>query len=436
MKVQGSSLQDLLASLMVGSADQQTVSPEGELELLLGTSHQSNGEASENFTEDFLAQLEMEGIDADELKQLTSPKVLPETLTNEKNPTAFNLKNSSMGLLDKQVDAAPEVNKILANINPELRNLLSIGNHKANKMATAQMQAPLEATEASNKVFLGNQGEVLKFKMENNNLAKNSDEVKHKLHLKNLETEGKILNPTDRPQTQFMMKSAMNSYVKNNGDAPIVKSQFKSMQDVVSGNQTSQGDFASSSQGTVVEQYSPGQNIFNKAVGLTNIGKTQTIELRGSSEQAIAQISNYILQMKSAGSESAQIFFKHNELGDIKVTAERVRGSEEILLSIQTGQNNTQAVLKDHQTDLVKALHEGGFKSVDIKISQLPSMAAQDFGKGSESSDFGKGSSKNQEQSSSGNLGKDNQQSGFSEKRQDSDRRKNLWSDTYERVGA
>jgi hypothetical protein len=450
MKVQGNSLQELLASMTGSSVGQTGETQTSGLELLLGTSESGEEATSEQLAEEFLGQLEQQGIDVSELLDQSNAIQSGNLETAIAESTGAG-KNNKSKVLDQlmlnsktsevQLNGEPQDNSALS---AQLKSILSKGidGTGAQKLPEAssvngQPVNSLNDGQMASKLNLGGQGDVLKFKLEGKNSGKFSGNQQENLKVKNLDGEASValLNPSDRPQMQVMMKSAMNSYVKNNGDAPVVKNQFKSFEDAMNGMPgNSNGNINNiSAAGQANAFQSPAQNILNKASVATGISKNQAIELRGNNEQTVNQVSNYILQMRTNNMDSAQVYFKHNELGDIKIMAEKMKGKDEIMVSIQTSQAGTQNMLKDHQTELVRALHDGGFKMAEVKITQMPVSASSEMSKNTEGGDFSKDFSREQSQSSG--FSKEGQSSQF-ERRQESDRRKNLWNDAYERMEA
>jgi len=140
----------------------------------------------------------------------------------------------------------------------------------------------------------------------------------------------------------------------------------------------------------------------------------------------IDKISNYIVEKSFASKDSIDLTVKHNELGEFRINASRLKQGDRIDLEIITSSDKGHRFFTDNESAMVKSLSNSGLKIADLKIStgHESHMSSQD------------GNSSSREQSFFSKTA----QYSFDEKPEsydeDSQRRKMLWELFKERKEA
>ena len=151
--------------------------------------------------------------------------------------------------------------------------------------------------------------------------------------------------------------------------------------------------------------------------------KPQTIDmgqidssLMVNRENLINEISGYIIETQINNAPSLEVNMKHQELGNINLM---VNKSNPEGLDIVLTTNNAQAnmVLNDSKLDLLNPLSAAGIQVADVKIDQSSNSSsfAQNFGESSQNQNSSRQQNSNQ---------------------RDSERRRQLWEEFYNRDAA
>lgn len=158
------------------------------------------------------------------------------------------------------------------------------------------------------------------------------------------------------------------------------------------------------------------------------------LDLSGSnaakSTEVITKIVNYLDQQQLTSKGELDVLVKHDELGQFRLNVNRgvERNSVEMKISA-AGEGHR--FFTDNEVELVKALNQNGVKLSDLKIVQsdvIGSSSKSSAGSFSDSSSEGKSDS---QFSQSGGQGQGHRQNGNG-----SERRKALWDEYRERMGA
>lgn len=148
----------------------------------------------------------------------------------------------------------------------------------------------------------------------------------------------------------------------------------------------------------------------------------QFSDLKSSNpNQIIDQISDYILQVKASKEESVHLKINHEELGLIDITVKKLPGQEmdNLSLAIGTQKIDGKIFFDLHSRDLMNHLSQAGVNVVDLKIEQA-SIQTSASGK----NDF----DMNDKNSSQNSFGDKNYQSEQNQRRNEQNRRQELWN--------
>ncbi len=161
--------------------------------------------------------------------------------------------------------------------------------------------------------------------------------------------------------------------------------------------------------------------------------QSQVLDLSGSnaakSTEVINKIVNYLDQQQLTSKGELDVIVKHDELGQFRLNVNRGVDKGAVGMQISaTGEGHR--FFTEHEVELVKTLNQNGVKLTDLKIVQSDviggSKSSSGSGSFSESSSDGK----------SGSQFADSQQNHHRQDRNGSDRRKFLWEEYRERMGA
>ncbi len=165
--------------------------------------------------------------------------------------------------------------------------------------------------------------------------------------------------------------------------------------------------------------------------GKTN--SSQVLDLSGSntakSNEVISKIVNYLDQQQLTSKGQLDVIVKHDELGQFRLNVNRGADKGSVGMQISaTGEGHR--FFTEHEVELVKALNQNGVKLTDLKIVQ------SDIIGGSKSSSSSGSFSESSSEGKSGSQFADSQQNHQRQDRNGSDRRKFLWEEYRERMGA
>ncbi|MDD0852652.1 hypothetical protein HBN50_06065 [Halobacteriovorax sp. GB3] len=160
-------------------------------------------------------------------------------------------------------------------------------------------------------------------------------------------------------------------------------------------------------------------SVQNKVIDLTSMNPTDT-------EQMIQKISDYVVQSRVQNADRLDLTVKHDSLGQFNIQVNKQSNSEFVDLQIKTATAEGNQFFAKNEVELLKHLSQKGVKIQDIKIAMndAPQMASNT----KESSD---NSSFNQNQGDSRFQRQDQQSSD-----RGSERRRQLWQEYQERLGA
>lgn len=158
----------------------------------------------------------------------------------------------------------------------------------------------------------------------------------------------------------------------------------------------------------------------------TNVFDMTSVNSAKSSE-VIAKIVNYLDQQQLTSKGELDVLVKHDELGQFRLNVNRSGDKGSIDMRISAGAEGHR-FFTEHEVELVKALNQSGVRLSDLKIVQAEVIG--ETGKSSSGS-FGDSS----EDRSSSQFSQSHQQRGGNN-RDGSDRRRHLWQEYRERMGA
>ncbi len=149
----------------------------------------------------------------------------------------------------------------------------------------------------------------------------------------------------------------------------------------------------------------------------TNISSSQVLDLSSISTEdstaMIDRISNYIAQTAAANKESVTTSFKHNDLGQVDLIVNKARGDNPLNIQIVTHTAEGKDFFMKNQGLLSTALQTAG-----VKVGELSLASRENFNQEKDSDSENFAQNQNREYN-----GKD--------RRNDSERRKNLWNEFY-----
>ncbi|MCM2350674.1 MAG: flagellar hook-length control protein FliK [Bacteriovoracaceae bacterium] len=145
-----------------------------------------------------------------------------------------------------------------------------------------------------------------------------------------------------------------------------------------------------------------------KVFDMSNIKTTNT-------NQIIDQITNYVVQAKTASEPTVNMRIKHDELGMIDITVSKSGvNHESIAVNIGTHTAEGKNFFQQNSKDLLTHLTSAGMNISDVKVETPTQLAKNDF-------DFGSQSGRNQ-QGSEKQFGSEQNQ-----RRHEQERRQDLW---------
>ena len=104
----------------------------------------------------------------------------------------------------------------------------------------------------------------------------------------------------------------------------------------------------------------------------------------------IDKISNYIVEKSFESKDSIDLTVKHNELGEFRINASRLKQGDRIDLEIITSSDKGHRFFTDNESAMVKSLSNSGLKIADLKIStgHESHMSSQDGNSSSKEHSF------------------------------------------------
>lgn len=145
-----------------------------------------------------------------------------------------------------------------------------------------------------------------------------------------------------------------------------------------------------------------------KVFDMSNIKTTNT-------NQIIDQITNYVVQAKTASEPTVNMRIKHDDLGMIDITVSKSGvNHESIAVNIGTHTAEGKNFFQQNSKDLLTHLTSAGMNISDVKVETPTQLAKNDF-------DFGSQSGRNQ-QGSEKQFGSEQNQ-----RRHEQERRQDLW---------
>lgn len=205
------------------------------------------------------------------------------------------------------------------------------------------------------------------------------------------------------------------------GGEPIVESQSDfQMTEAFEGGGENQLEV----QGVQISKNSNGQEMKmaskNQVLDLSHVDANNKTEL-------INKISNYIEQSYVSGQDSLEMVVKHNDLGQFKVSANRVGVGQQIDLQINTMTEKGHQFFVENESELIKSLTRNGVKISDIKVtngSELFNLAENRSQMSDNNSSQSQG--RGEYQSQGQNFGENGQEGSRQE------RRRQLWKNARE----
>lgn len=385
-----------------------------------------------------------------------------------------------------------EVKTLLAKLQDQSNPEVTVESHSEN-ILPKNTQLQVENTEsdllnnletAKTEAPLRNKSNELDFLLAKNNLPKNTAKVSP-VDSEAVIKQGKIVSPEkgELPKTKVqssedfvnqlqMMKKNTIAYQKDSGDIGVVRpmqntavlgmSAYKKGQNQIDENiikfpTAHKTEVASINklEGSLVEEVDTSAiDLMSSAVsskqaqsGGINLGlnmsesgegvksQSEVLDLGNmkvsNSSQIVQKVVNYIEQKNIANSDSIDLLVKHDELGLMKITAQKagVTGGQ-VNLEIQAQTEAGHKFFVDNEAELIKSLNNSGIKLSNIKITNsVDTLIATSDSKMSGDQNFShdKGQSFSQQQSSS----QFNQQGSS---RDGSQRRQELWQQYREQM--
>ena len=171
--------------------------------------------------------------------------------------------------------------------------------------------------------------------------------------------------------------------------------------------------------GKVTNEFSSNQ----KVLDLGNIKAT-------SPDQLIEKISEYIKTQSNENLDKLDLTVKHRDLGQFKLNVTKEKGMSNIDMQIETGTKLAQNFFTQHEGALLSKLNSAGIKIGSLKVvvgsSNIDTLMGSNDKSGSEGS-F-------DSQMNQGNKGQ--RGSEWGQRQQESQKRKDLWNQYKERMGA
>lgn len=251
----------------------------------------------------------------------------------------------------------------------------------------------------------------------------------NQVNMAQFQSSDDILNLRDFMQNRQTAQNALGEQVYKN-QAPASMIQAKDLPNIARPNEGLSGlnsnvDALGLSLGSEVSQVDRhlAMQMGNQGLGGNELGESKQVFELGKlnpnteSSQILDQIKNYLIQSKVHSNPRVEMSFKHRDLGTVDLLVKKTEGDQ---ISITIGTSTVQAAkfFGQNQADLLSTLSHAGIKVSDFKLD----------------------SSNNFSSSSNGNFAQNGRGEGHhtpqDQRRQDSERRQQLWEHMYNKEAA
>lgn len=277
------------------------------------------------------------------------------------------------------------------------------------RMVEAQGSQNPQNIQVPNKLNIENNGKKANVQLAGNEFVNNKNMMKKNTKAINAAKVAKIGNASSGKNISGMSKYG-NEFQKLNNNILQFKtehnSEFHPSESVSGENKTELATLFGSKQGQV--ESGLGESQANaKVLDLSGIDSS-------NKQGLIDKITNHIEQNRLSNTDSLDLTVRHEELGDIKILAQKGDSANRVNLEIKTTTTAGQNFFVENEASLIKSLTQNGIKLSDVKIVSNLESGSTKSDSGQFSGEQGKG------QQFSG------QQRGGSNQSQ-SDRRRELW---------
>lgn len=368
-------------------------------------------------------------LDPEMAKLLNAEGELPADFEAALKEMSFEDAQKLVDTLNSETDMAGATQ---ARLNQQLQELLP-GN--VERLGTSQSQKDLQALLSKNnpaqtQVLDGDQALNLKnaknaedaskaFMPERKSIFAGQQQAQQPQQGKNAQqaqnTQGLVdLNQFMAQQSQANKNRALSSQYKNEQQSMFSNKAFMEKQMPNVGLMASTGEAEMSSLG----EFGHGQDQLlaqkANAQGAAAGGKVfdlGTLTKSGDIEAVISQIQDYVTQAKAAKEPSAQMSFKHPELGDVDIFVRKGAG-EQVHVTIGSHGQEAAKFFKQHQGELLQTLQNSGVQVGEFKLESSSTKDGQNNQNNEQKQQFANQQNKsNQEQ----------------QRKEDSHRREELW---------
>lgn len=384
-------------------------------------------------------------------EKLETQRVVPEVnlssskmIKNEMNPSQenFNSKESIKSLLSEIKNENSKFAETGHEIDPakksagDLSKILNMGTKKEenqnfdfNPNSAQKSQLTTNSQDQSLSRMMNQAPEKM---IAQQDLTKSQILAKNPARDQVVDQDQVILKQTSIPGMKSYQKqnNVMNDHLIRNSKDLAFK-DTKKLKEKMYGEDLLNGPEAKSTLSQVQNQDSNLKSLMNENKMLLKVdGSTHQLDLSkidmNNSKEIINRISNYLEQNNLATSNNLEVSVKHEQLGQFKINASKMnQGSDLIDLQITTSSPEAHKFFMKHENELLQTLNKNGVQLSDFKV-----MTAVHDGQSSSSSSFGQSFSQNgREQYSSSQF----ESKDFDQGQQ---RRKELWNEYRERLGA
>jgi hypothetical protein len=153
-----------------------------------------------------------------------------------------------------------------------------------------------------------------------------------------------------------------------------------------------------------------------------------------SKNEIIQKIADYIQTNHLANQSEVELTVKHQDLGTFQINVQKMKGATDIKMSIAANEQEGFKFFQKFEGELVRTLESAGIKVADFKVTTSQMNFSSSFAQDSGAKD---GQGGRQQWSESSSFREESwQKSSSDERRQDSDRRRDIWAQYRERFGA
>lgn len=167
------------------------------------------------------------------------------------------------------------------------------------------------------------------------------------------------------------------------------------------------------------EKVEVGQLIKPESFNMNSLGTNR--------EGIISQISDYVSQMNVQNRSSLSLKVNHNSLGTFSIKANKSNKNGNIDIQILTKSDEANQFFKQNEGEILKSLNQNGLKVVDVKVFSTSTDSQLSLNKDGSTSFEDNGFLRDENQG---------QRHGRNQDDRDSQRRKELWEEYKEKLGA